>query len=197
MMPFASSRSGLPYYNTVKVQMDCDYYKIEPVATVNWNCKANDIILNYDNKYLVIHIDSTLKWIPQIDSMCRKPRRFIYVFKISRKIAVLKTLISTYNGLVRSILRSGGVRPKFVVGKIHFAKPFDTGSEFDIDWSSSSKNFWFWGSIRSCRWCKMNNNITIVKCFLFLQFWISHFRWYIKLPLFFRKKKMKNVFIPQ
>lgn len=64
--------------------------------------KQNDV-----TNFLGILVDSHLNWSEQINNVCKKVNRFVYVLRRLRKTTDQKTAIAAYYGYIESVLRYG------------------------------------------------------------------------------------------
>lgn len=97
-VPFASYQNHLPNYN--EIVLHDSRYNTELI---------NDIIIKNSNnaKYLGIIVDSNLKWNYHINSLIKRLRKYIYVFRQIREFLPTKVLKEVYFALIQSQLNYG------------------------------------------------------------------------------------------
>lgn len=84
-------------------------FKCKQSNSIKLNVKCNDIKIDEveNTKFLGITMDTHIDWKPQIDYVCNKINKFVYVLSRLRKTASLRTTLLAYHGHVSSVLRYG------------------------------------------------------------------------------------------
>lgn len=111
-------------------------------------CSCSTLQHSNSVRYLGVHLDSLLTWKDHLDTIVRKLRKLIYIFKTLRSIVDTQTLKSVYLSLVQSILTycitvwGGSAKTRFLrveraqraILKVMFHKPvlFPTSEVFKI-----------------------------------------------------------------